>query len=292
MSDAELRPGDQELTLDQAGVERRVLVHRPAQCPSPAPLVLAFHGGGTHAGTMPDFSGLSDTADRHGFIVAYPYGSGRASQFLTWNAGRCCGHAAKHQVDDVGFAAAIIARAVARWDVDRRHVYATGMSNGAMLSYRIAAERADLVAAIAPVGGAMVLDQCRPSRPVPIQHWHGTADEYAPYYGGRGVKSLTGVNFPSVDQTIAQWVRANRCQEPPHREPLPDYDDGPMRVVRTTWSPRDGDTGAEIELFTIERGGHTWPGRKPAWEMLGPWIATIDASERIWRFFARHRLPE
>jgi polyhydroxybutyrate depolymerase len=109
-------------------------------------------------------------------VVIYPDGTGRLARMLTWNAGTCCGASVVNQVDDVG----------KRTPIDRKRVFATGMSNGAMMSYRLAAEASDLVSAIAPVAGSMVLVRFHPTKPVSIMHIHSVDDPRAGKRPGRG----------------------------------------------------------------------------------------------------------
>ena len=166
--DASLRAGDHTRTLDQGGLERSYLVHVPPQYDpaTPMPVVLAFHGGGANAGTMVTFGGLNEKADQAGFIVVYPEGTGRLERMRTFNAGNCCGHAASQQIDDVAFTRQILDDLEDIANVDRRRIFATGMSNGAMMAYRLASELSDRIAAIAPVGGPMGTKDCHPGRAV------------------------------------------------------------------------------------------------------------------------------
>lgn len=193
------------------GVEREVWVHVPAGLAAGPlrPLVIAFHGGGSHARAMADRTGLRRAADAHGFVVAFPEGSGRLARVRTWNAGECCGYAVEQGVDDVGFALAAIDALVARHAVDPRRVYLTGMSNGAMLAYRVALERPERIAAIAPVAGAMAPDPALVRVPVPVLHIYGTDDRHAPFEGGVGSASIEGGVRRSVPGTLAAWARAH-----------------------------------------------------------------------------------
>ena len=154
---ATLAPGSHTLVVQHGGRSRSYIVHLPAASRSGTalPLVLAFHGGGGEAAGLQRYAGLDAVADREGFIVVYPFGTGPLPRrLLTWNAGECCGYAMNNNVDDVGFAIAVIDDLARRTSVDANRVYATGHSNGAMMVYRLAAERADRVAAIVPVAGA------------------------------------------------------------------------------------------------------------------------------------------
>ncbi|HUY89284.1 MAG TPA: PHB depolymerase family esterase [Pirellulales bacterium] len=250
------------------------------------PLVLAFHGGGVNAETMIYFSGLSEKADEAGFVVAYPEGTGRVPRARTWNAGHCCGHAFHHGVDDVAFVRALLDELDQTAAIDPRRVYATGMSNGAMMSYRLANELADRFAAIAPVAGPMAIDRCQPSRPVSVIHFHGTADEYTPYQGGKGPRSQSQTAFHSVDYTIEAWVAANGCPAEPATMRLPTRAVDGTSVIQRVYGP--GREGAEVVLFTIEGGGHTWPGRSSIFQTLGPSTRQIVANDLMWEFFEKH----
>src|SRR5262249_52791862 len=141
--------------------------------------------------------------------------------------------------------------------VDTKRIYATGMSNGAMITYRVASELADRIAAVAPVAGPMGTDTCNPKRPVPIMHFHGTDDKNAPFKGGTGENSISKTNFHSVDYTMKAWLKANGCKDEPGVIEMPDKaKDGTTVTVKTYGAAKDG---AEIVLVIIYGGGHTWP---------------------------------
>jgi polyhydroxybutyrate depolymerase len=132
---------------------------------------------------------------------------------------------------------------------------------------------------------------CAPSRPVSVLHFHGTADEFAPFAGGRGARSLSQTEFFSVEHTIATWVRANGCpKEPRLHEELPVTVDDGLQIFHTGYGP--GREESEVELYVIAGGGHTWPGEEPTYDFLGAWTRQISANELMWAFFRRHSLPE
>lgn len=292
MSDSPLQPGDSVRSVKRRGRERTYLVHVPPQYDgvTPVPVVLAFHGGASCGEQMVQFCGLSDKADETGFVVIYPDGTGAQDKVFTWNAGNCCGYALQHEVDDVGFVRALLDDLASVVTIDERRVFATGMSNGGMLAYRLAAELSDRIAAIAPVGGPIGTEECDPQRPVPVLHFHGTDDEFAPYAGGKGRKSVSGTDFYSVEYTIRAWVQANGCPETPLVSSFPVTADDGTTVDRAVYGPGRG--GSEVVLITIHGGGHTWPGREPRLWFLGKSTRNISANDLIWEFFQKHPLPE
>jgi polyhydroxybutyrate depolymerase len=283
-----LSPGDQLRSLSFGGRQRSYLIHVPPQYdPSrPTPVVLVFHGGGTNAKTMVRFCGLSETADRAGFLSVYPSGSGRNPNFLTWNAGNCCGQAMRENTDDVGFVRVLLDDLAQIAHTDSKRIFATGMSNGGMMAYRLASEASDRIAAIASISGPMGTETCSPHRPVSILHFHGTEDEFAPYGGGRGPKSFTQSVFHSVEFTVGSWIEANGCPVVGAESIVSNENEDGMRVTRTKWSP--GRDDSEVVLYTIHGGGHTWPGRIPLAQYLGPVTTAVSANDGMWEFFARH----
>jgi polyhydroxybutyrate depolymerase len=245
-----------------------------------------FHGG-TGSGRQFEerSSRMNPVADREGFVVVYPDGTGT---FRTWNAGGCCGSAARPPgVDDVGFVRILLDHLGEELCIDERRIYASGMSNGAMLSHRLACELWDRIAAVAPVAGTEMSPTCTPARAVPVMHVHGSADGHVPWEGGVGC-GLTGVSFRSVPATMEAWRVRNGCGT------------ATARVVVEGNGTCDGYLGCvdgvETVLCRIEGGGHSWPGGEPAVPVVdcpadGPQSTTFLASEQIWRFFARHARP-
>jgi len=291
----ELQLGDHTRTVDVNGVQRRYQVHLPESYdPDEATaVVLAFHGGGGNPDTMMAISRLNAKSDEAGFVTVYPYGNGPIpNRSLTFNGGECCGYAMHRGVDDVGFVSALLDDLAEVVNVDAGAVFATGLSNGAIMSYRIAAELSERIAAIAPVGGPLMLESIDPARPVAVMHFHGTADRFAPFEGGFGDNGRGGrgvTDFRSVQDSIESWVEANGCNTKAIAEALPDTADDGMSVTRKTWP--DGEEGTEVVLIEIEGGGHTWPGVQPpgAAAMLGPSTKDISANDLMWEFFQKHR---
>ncbi len=280
-------PGDHTRTLTVGERQRSYVVHVPPQYDpeTPAPVVLAFHGGGGNPEAMMRLSGLSDKADEAGFLVVYPSGTGAMKRMLTFNGGNCCGYALREKVDDVEFTRRLLDDLGTWANVDGRRVYATGMSNGAIMAYRLASELSDRIAAIAPVGGPMGTATCKPKRPVPVIHFHGTDDRFAPFQGGKG---RGPTEFYSVEHSIRQWVKANGCEQEPVIGTLPDKAEDGTSITRKTYG--SGRDGSEVVLLVIHGGGHTWPGREPRLKFLGKSTRNLSASDAMWEFFKKHPL--
>lgn len=275
---------EERRTLRVNGEDRGYLLYVPAswQRDRPAPLVLVFHGGGGRGSGIAPHTAFSRLAEREGFVVAYPDGLGRR-----WNDGR--GYAATH--DDVGFVRALLDTLRHELGIDPRRIFATGISNGAMFSYRLACDLPGVFAAVAPVAGAMPADLapvCDHAEPVSVLALQGSADPLMPYAGG-GVARRRG-RVLSATRSIAFWATVSGCTAAPVTTLEPDRapDDG-TRVHRTVYGGcRDG---RSVELYTIEGGGHTWPGGPPAGRRVGRVSRELDATELIWAFFVQHPRP-
>lgn len=301
-SSAALTPGTAEFSVEQSGRTRWYVVHAPPRAPveSGWPVVLVFHGGGGNAKGQEEWCGLDAVADREGFLAVYPEGTGRWGRRLeTWNAGGCCGYAMDHNVDDVGFVVAQLEDLARRTSVDRTRVYATGMSNGAMMAYRLAAEIPERIAAIAPVAGAMVWNGQAPLQPVPVLHFHSVDDPRALYAGGLGPPfpmTTRRVMHPPVEETIARWVKADGCAPTPTvgltLHGALGGPDASHTATRYAWGP--GVDGAEVVLWKLTGAGHVWPGagKIRAQRFLGPPTRVVDASNEMWAFFRRFSRPK
>lgn len=247
-----------------------------------APLVIALHGGGGNARTM--VPRWLDLARREGFAVAFPEGVGRMERMGTWNAGGCCGFAMTSESDDVAFVTAMIDELVASGAVDSHRIYVTGLSNGGMLTYRLAAAIGDRVAAAAIVSGAMFGGEQPPATPVPILIMHGERDEIVPFAGGESPMRLVARSqarpFEPVSYAVDFWRRADGCEAPPTSATSGD-------VTIETYGACRG--GSEVVFYRLASAGHTWPGAAPSSVAIERTPYTeIDASEVIWRFFERH----
>jgi polyhydroxybutyrate depolymerase len=285
-SPACLGPGDHFRTLEVDKQKRTYWIHVPAKydAKKETPVVLALHGATMSAKTMEAFSGLNKKADAAGFIVVYPNGTGPNPFLLTWNSGGFASLLALGKPNDVGFIAKVLDDLEGAVNVDKKRVYATGISNGAMMCYRLAAELSDRIAAIAPVSGTIALEKFEPELPVPVLHIHGTADSLVPYQGS-SPKIAAFMRFLSVEDTIAACVKCNGCESNPKITQLPTSKDH-LQVTRRVYEA--GADGAEVILYTVEGGGHTWPGRPFGGGILGSYTMNMEANDVIWEFFSRH----
>ena len=246
------------------------------------PLVIVLHGGGGHAEVIAETSGFTVKADEERFVVVYPNGSGRLrDRLLTWNSGNCCGYAHENNVDDVSFIRALIGQVQKELNVDGRRIFVTGFSNGGMMSYRLACELSDLVAAVAPVAGALNYEKCEPARPVSVVAFHGTADEHVLYEGGEPTRRVD--RNPRVDSSVAEaigyWVKRDRCARGAGRERQGGV------VIDNYTGCADG-TG--VRLYTLVGQGHAWPGGT-AWARGADEPTTaVKATDAMWQFFAGH----
>lgn len=278
--------GDITNTLTYDGVERTYILHVPASYreSQPTALVLDFHGGGGNASTQMRTSNFSPLADEEGFIVAYPNGTGRhEDKLLTWNGGTCCAYAVANQIDDVGFVRTIITDIQSKYNIDVKRIFATGLSNGAIFSYRLACDAADLFAAVAPVAGTQNYLRCNPSEPVSVIHFHGTDDSHVGYDGGAGPDSLVDVPFESVQDSIHFWQKVDQCGTNPQTESFEDIEHDAYSNCAN---------GTAVELYTIISGKHAWPGGNgPAWPGGDDPTQSISATKIIWDFFAAHPKP-
>jgi polyhydroxybutyrate depolymerase len=275
-------PGDYRFSLVHGGIERSYLVHVPRSYRGGStPLLIALHGGGGNADFQADDSKyrLVTKSEQSGFIAVFPNGYSRFPNgvLATWNAGTCCGGAEKNNIDDVGFLREVIRRVETQARIDPKQVFMTGMSNGALMSWRMACEASDLIAGIAPVEGTDNTGHCAPSRPVAVIEFHSLDDDHVPLNGGRGVSALTDTNFASVPATQSKWVRLNRAEP------------NSKRVLTVAGAHCDFHAarpgGAPVELCLTDTGGHSWPGGGTQQGRKQPSMA-ISANDLMWSFFS------
>lgn len=278
-------PGTYGFTLEHDGETRIYRVHVPKSynASKPTPVVFSFHGGGGSAEIMSQdkYYGLITKSEQAGYIAVFPngYSKFRDGKLATFNAGICCGNARDKKIDDVGFVRKVVAQVKDQLNVDPARISSNGMSNGAMMSYRLACEAADIFHSIAAVAGTDGMEVCNPSRPVNVLHIHAKNDEMVLFGGGAGKDSKTLANFRSVNDTVARWVKLNACNPTPKK-----VLDLPGKATCESYTGCKG--GVEVKACITETGGHSWPGGVKV--RTGERGSTaFNANDMIWDFYNR-----
>lgn len=264
---------EHQLTVD--GHDRSYRLYVPAHPSAPAALVVMLHGGYGSAQQAEASYGWDRIADEHGVVILYPDGDGRA-----WNAGGgCCGSSARDGTDDVAFIAAAVADVQKQVSIDAGAVFAAGMSNGAMMAYRLACETT-LFAAIGPVSGTMPVGlECTAPAPISVMAVHGVDDTRVLYDGGASTVGTARIDATAQRDVHALWARAASCEED----------------VTTSAPPLTTETAAcpdsrTVQLVSIAGYGHEWPspdgGSTPQGEQV---YRGWDATAQLWSFFDTHR---
>ncbi len=260
------------------GTYRSFIIYIPATYTpvEPTPLVFNLHGlTGTSAIAMwhADFRSIADTAN---FIIIHPQGLLNSLGETHWNVGQL-----GTSINDVDFISTLLDSLYLQYNIDSDRVYSTGMSNGAYMSYRLACELSDKIAAIAPVAGSYIsymLNSCSPTHSTPVLHIHGVADSSSIYYGTPGVESI-----PSI---ISYWVNYNQCDTQGIFTQIANINLIDSSIVEH-YAWKNGINGVEVEHFKIIDGGHTWPGSNFS-NNNGITNYDINASVEIWKFFSRY----
>jgi len=279
-ADSAIKPGLHTRSVEHEDVKREYLVHVPKNydAKKATPVVLVLHGATMSGWIMTLFTGLPATGDRHNFISVYPNG-----QFATWNAGGFPGGLVKRKVDDVGYLRKVLDDVDSILNVDKKRVYATGMSNGGMMCYRLASEMSDRIAAIAPVAGTLALKKVDCKHPMPLLHIHGTKDFLVPFNGPANDSKF--FLFESVEGSLEPFLKLNDCGKAETTELMCKNEK--LKILRTRHPGKDG---CDVVLYKIEGGGHVWPGRGTNPAFLGAVPLDLDANEIIWEFFKKHSL--
>ncbi len=280
-----------EYTLEHDGITRTYQVHTPPSYDGTKalPVVIYLHGGG--GSIKAAYADNKDRdADKLGFILVVPEGTGWLEhRALTWNSGKwatgdCCGPAYKNNVDDVGYISALIDAVGEKYTIDTKRVYATGISNGGMMSYRLACELPNKIAAVAPVAAPAIPDDCNPSRPIAVMDVQGALDPCVPIDGGPGGGCLPGAKeftVPSQEERVAFWTKNNHCSN----QTTTTYNKGEATCVRY----ESCDSNSEVDYCIIGNGGHTWPSGNQylSAEKVGP--VSYDMNfEQMYEFLKVH----
>jgi len=264
------------------GNDRTYLLHLPTEYleTDSVPLVIAMHGGFGSAINLQTQSQLSVKADTENFIVVYPEGVKSGFNIRTWNAGWCCGYASSSNIDDAGFISTLLDTLISKYSIDTNRIYATGMSNGGFMSYRLACELSDRIAAIAPVAASMSMTTCTPGDPVPVIEFHSYLDENVPYLGGIGSGPSNHYNSPQ-DSVMNAWAALNSCTV--SNDTIIDN----AQYTFIKW--RNCDCSSEICHYITQDGGHSWPGgnQTPTGDPVSNYI---NATDLMWSFFQQYSL--
>ncbi len=261
----------EEHEIKIADLTRSYVVFIPSDLPSEkVPLMYVLHGGtgnGSHASrTM----GMNDVATKNHFIVAYPNGTGTflGKNRRVWNAGGCCAIAQRKNINDMKFIEELTKELIRKYPVDSRRIYATGESNGATLAYRLMCELPDVFAAVIPVSGSLMIDNCKAGQRVALFDIHGLNDKNVPYEGGKG-KGVSNSTFRSVQESIKIIAELRQCQNST-KKTLENGD------IETEYNCK---AGAPIRARAIKGGEHAWPVAN------GPKKnSNFSAAEEAWSF--------
>ena len=264
-------------SITHDGIERDYILYVPEiyDGSTAVPLVLNFHGFGSSASQQMFYGDFRDIADTEGFLLVHPEGTTFiGNQF--WNVGF---PGISSTIDDVGFTEALIDELATLYTIDLDRVYATGMSNGGFMSFLLACQLSEKIAAVASVTGSMTqdtFDDCNAQLPTPVLQIHGTEDDVVSY-------NENNLSLPIPD-VISYWVDHNNCETTPTTTTLPDVDVSDGSTIEYSVY-EDGDNGITTEHMKVIGGGHTWPGS--ILNSAGT-NQDIDASMEIWLFFSRY----
>lgn len=280
-----------EKTIMVDTLEREYLLYVPAAYDGsePWPLVFNLHGAGSNAMFQMIASGMNAVADTAHFLIAYPAGISNRSGDAGWNEPNL-----PEIQDDIQFVSDMIDAISSEYMLDPARVYATGMSNGGGMSFTLACQLSDRIAAIASVAApGTFIEECQPSRPIPIMYIHGTADVIVPFQGGPS--PVVPITFPAARDRVEFWVNNNECTEDPIITEFEDINTADSSTV-TLEQYSNCSNAAEVFFYVITNGGHTWPGGPAAQIPPGfePFFGNINqdiiASSEIWNFFNRFTL--
>jgi polyhydroxybutyrate depolymerase len=253
---------DPTRTVTVNGVQREYILHIPPglDLSQAVPVVVVFHDYGTAPAEMPAETGFNAVADKNGFLVVYPKGTGSSENQRAWNTGICCGEALAENVDDPAFVQALLKDLGTVAKLDSKRIYAAGSSNGGVLTYQLACKMSDTFAAVAPVAAQLLLqDTCQPQQPVAVLHVHGSSD------GTIGISQ--------AQRSIQTWAQLDGCTSPPQQDQPAD------KLEHTIYNSCQA--GTAVELYTANNSGHGWPS-----DLYLP--ASQTWSGVIWAFFAAH----
>jgi polyhydroxybutyrate depolymerase len=265
--------------IESAGLNRKYLLYVPATYNpgNPTPLIISMHGFAGWPAHQMDVSRWNALADQYGFIVVYPAGRGLP---MYWRTGGVSGDAAD-MMQDVTFISDLIDKLEAEYTIDPTRIYANGFSNGGGMSFVLSCKLADRIAAVGIVSGTYLFpwDECNPTRPSPVIVFHGSADPVIPY--GGGLPKELNISSPDIPEWIDELARRNGCDNKP-AELLAIQEVHGILYSQCM-------ANADVALYTIIDGGHSWPGVDAMLEQIaGHTTMAIDATHVMWDFFQTH----
>lgn len=269
-------------SIVSSGITRRYLLYVPTTYDrsKATPLVISIHPAATWPAVQAHISRWNELAEQRGFIVVYPAGSG--AFFGGYLPGPHAFHMGPRNLSlDVRFISDLMDKLEAEYHIDRDRIYANGMSNGGGMAFELGCKLPGRIAAVALVAPALTLDYCAGAPPVPLLAFHGTADRLSPYLGGSS--PVSPGTFPHIPEWTALVARRNQCAADPGETRVT----GRLRRLAYTGCARH----ADVVLYTVEGGGHTWPGSpESAWmkRIGGPTSYDINATAATWDFFVQH----
>ena len=262
-------------TIEHDGLTRSYNIYIPSGyefSDQKFPLLFCFHGFTSSADVIMAYSGFNALAEENEFIVVYPQGT-LFSGLAHWNVG---GFTEGSTVDDIGFVDVLLDDLMDNYQLDEERIYSTGMSNGGYMSFLLACQLSDRIAAIASVTGSMTIEtynDCNPMRPVPVLQIHGDADDVVAYDGLPFSKA--------IPEVLDYWVANNECETTAMTMELEDINTTDNSTVSTLDFP-NGLQCTSVNHFRVHGGGHTWPG---VWGNLD-----ISASDEVWNFVSQYNL--
>ncbi len=273
-------------TTDPDGNDRTWHLYVPStNGTEPVPLLVALHGGLGSGEQFRENSGFDRLAESNKFLVVFPDGTRILPRRdnRVWNGGGCCGAAAdgRHNVDDVGFISELIDQIKSEWPVDPARVFATGHSNGAIMSYRLACELSDQFSAVAFQAGSLEIADCQPTRPVSMMHIHGLDDTNIPIDGGRG-NGVSVHKFASPRESVKTFASLDGCTS---QAAITDQSNPDL--AGTLWS--DCSDGVVVEMLTVDGAGHAWMGHPVTSvqeRMSSLPYPDLDSSRAVWGFLS------
>ncbi len=286
----QLTPGDYTLSLEHQNLTRHYQIHIPPSynASTQMPLVIYLHGGGGSHRTA-KLDGLNEQADKHGFILAAPAGTGKLENaFLSWNGGdwNCgtrCGFAHENNIDDVGFISKMIDEIALKASVDKKRVFATGISNGALITIKLACELSEKITAFAPIALIAIPNNCTPTRPVAIMYVHGTKDLCTPFEGGTGTCiGMQANDIASAQAKVEQLKAKINCA----KIGTESYKNN--SALCTSFAC---ESGTELAFCKVDEMGHAFPsGAQYLPErVIGP-VSHDLSFDQIWKFFERNSM--